>query len=98
MRWRRASAAGCSGSGGRSTSTGRRSIFSCRRTGIPRPPSDSSGARVLPAGSYTGIPADVRHAAAARGETVLQIHGMGPFGIAYVNKADDPAARAAPPR
>jgi Zn-dependent alcohol dehydrogenase len=54
--------------------------------------------RALPAGSYTGIPADVRHAAAARGETVLQIHGVGPFGIAYVNKADDPAARAAPPR
>jgi hypothetical protein len=45
-----------------------------------------------------GIPADVRHVASARGETVVQIHGVGPFGIAYVNKADDPAARAAPPR
>jgi hypothetical protein len=54
--------------------------------------------RALPAGSYTGIPADVRHAATTRGETVLQIHGMGPFGIAYVNTADDPAAKAAPPR
>lgn len=59
---------------------------------------DGASMRALPAGSYTGIPADVRHAAAARGETVLQIHGMGPFGIAYVNAADAPGAGAPSPR
>jgi quercetin dioxygenase-like cupin family protein len=59
---------------------------------------DGARMQTLAAGSYTGIPADVRHVASARGETVLQIHGNGPFGIDYLNKADDPASRSAPPR
>jgi len=32
----------------------------------------------------------MRHFAAARGDTVIQLHGMGPFQINWVNPADDP--------
>jgi hypothetical protein len=30
----------------------------------------------------------------ARTETVLQLHGVGPWQIHYINPADDPRARA----
>jgi hypothetical protein len=30
------------------------------------------------------------HYAEAKGETVVQIHGMGPWQVNYVNPADDP--------
>jgi hypothetical protein len=43
-RWRRGSVAGCTGCGGRSTSTGRPSTCSCRRTGTRRPWRASSAA------------------------------------------------------
>jgi len=59
---------------------------------------DQAQTRTLPAGSYGGIPADVRHYATAEGETVVQIHGVGPFGIAYVHAADDPRPKAGPQR
>jgi hypothetical protein len=32
----------------------------------------------------------MRHFVMAKGETIIQVHGMGPFGIHYVNPADDP--------
>ena len=54
--------------------------------------------RTLGPGSYTGIPASVPHVAVARGETVAQIHGTGPFGIDYVNTADQPRPAAGAPR
>jgi quercetin dioxygenase-like cupin family protein len=44
----------------------------------------------LPAGSYMRMPKTMRHFAAARGETILQVHGIGPFEVNYVNAADDP--------
>ena len=44
----------------------------------------------LPAGSYMRMPKTMRHFAAAKGETILQVHGIGPFEINYVNAADDP--------
>ena len=44
----------------------------------------------LPAGSYMRMPKGMRHFAVARGETILQAHGVGPFEIHYVNPADDP--------
>lgn len=49
----------------------------------------SKGETLLP-GSFVSAPAGMRHYAWTSGETVLQIHGMGPFGITYVNAADDP--------
>jgi quercetin dioxygenase-like cupin family protein len=44
----------------------------------------------LPAGSYMRMPKGMRHFAAAKGETIIQVHGVGPFEIHYVNPADDP--------
>lgn len=55
---------------------------------------DESAMQDLPTGAFAHWPAGMRHFAAARGETVLQIHGVGPWGINYVNPADDPRSTA----
>jgi quercetin dioxygenase-like cupin family protein len=44
----------------------------------------------LPAGSFMCMPKSMRHFAMAKGETIIQVHGMGPFDVNYVNPADDP--------
>src|SRR5579864_8620472 len=44
----------------------------------------------MPAGSYMRMPKKMRHFAAAKGDVILQLHGIGPFEINYVNPADDP--------
>lgn len=44
----------------------------------------------LPVGSFMSMPREMRHFAWAKGETILQVHGIGPFDITYVNSADDP--------
>ena len=44
----------------------------------------------LGAGSYALMPARQPHAARAKGETMIQVHGVGPFAITYVNPQDDP--------
>lgn len=44
----------------------------------------------LPAGSFAKMPKGTRHFAVARGETTVQINGIGPWGINYVNPSDDP--------
>jgi quercetin dioxygenase-like cupin family protein len=49
---------------------------------------DSS--ETMPAGSFIRMPKKMRHFAWAKGETIIQVHGMGPFEINYVNPADDP--------
>jgi hypothetical protein len=36
------------------------------------------------------LPGKMHHAAQAKGEVVLELHGMGPFDIHYLNPADDP--------
>jgi hypothetical protein len=47
-------------------------------------------AETLPAGSFVRMPKEMRHFAWSKGETILQLHGTGPFEINYVNAADDP--------
>lgn len=47
----------------------------------------------LAAGSYAVMSADMPHYAVAKGTTVVQVHGMGPFVINYVNPADAPAKK-----
>jgi ChrR-like protein with cupin domain len=44
----------------------------------------------LTAGSFMSMPKDMRHFAWAKGETMIQVHGIGPFDITYVNPSDDP--------
>ena len=51
---------------------------------------DAATMQEMPAGSYMRMPKTMRHFAMAKGETVLQLHGVGPFAINYVNAADDP--------
>jgi quercetin dioxygenase-like cupin family protein len=48
-------------------------------------------AHELVAGSYHFLPGKLHHAAEAKGEnTVVQVDGMGPFDIHYLNPAENP--------
>ena len=49
-----------------------------------------TGGHELAAGAFALMPSGTRHYASAKGETVIQLHGTGPWGINYVNAADDP--------
>src|SRR5215468_4543704 len=51
---------------------------------------DRNSARKLPAGSFGYWPAGMKHTAWSEGETIIQLHGVGPWQINYVNLADDP--------
>ena len=51
---------------------------------------DRNSAKKLAAGSFGYWPAGMKHAAWSEGETVIQLHGIGPWQIKYVNPADDP--------
>lgn len=42
------------------------------------------------AGSYMQMAKETRHFAQAKGETIVQLNGIGPFEINYVHPADDP--------
>ena len=55
---------------------------------------DKGTMKDLPAGGYTLLPAEMRHYAMATSAAVVQVHGMGPFQLTYVNPADDPSKRA----
>lgn len=50
---------------------------------------ESRGEKVI-AGGFSFVAKAMTHYAWFTEETVLQLHGMGPQGIAYVNPADDP--------
>ena len=51
---------------------------------------DTAATRALPAGTYSSMPAGMRHFGWMSGETVLQLSTLGPWTITYVNPADDP--------
>ena len=51
---------------------------------------DQAGSREMPAGTFGFWPAGMRHFAWAKGDTVIQLHGIGPWTITYVNPSDDP--------
>ena len=51
---------------------------------------DESAAHEMIAGSFAVMPAGMKHFVWTTGETIVQIHGEGPFEIKYVNPADDP--------
>jgi hypothetical protein len=51
---------------------------------------DRTSAKKLPAGSFGYWPAGMKHTAWSEGETIIQLHGIGPWQINYVNPADDP--------
>ena len=51
---------------------------------------DKTATRAMPAGSFGYWPVGMRHFAWVSGDTVLQLHGQGPWTVTYVNPADDP--------
>jgi quercetin dioxygenase-like cupin family protein len=51
---------------------------------------ERSAAKTLPTGTYGFWPAGMKHTAWFDAGTVIQIHGIGPWQINYVNPADDP--------
>ena len=51
---------------------------------------DKSATQPMGAGTFGYWPAGMKHFAWVEGETVLQLHGVGPWGIQYLNPSDDP--------
>jgi hypothetical protein len=54
---------------------------------------DASAMTRLPTGTFAALEPGVRHFAESEGETVIQLHGTGPWRLTYVNPADDPRQR-----
>ncbi len=51
---------------------------------------DVKTAKPLPAGSFAMMKVGTVHYFFTTTECIIQIHGMGPWGITYVNPKDDP--------
>ncbi len=54
---------------------------------------DRAAQKALPSGSFFHLPAGTPHYAWAEVETVVQINGIGPFDVTYVDRKDDPRAQ-----
>ena len=51
---------------------------------------DEAAGKEMGAGGYMVMPPGMKHYAWTPAETIIQVQGMGPFVIKYVNPADDP--------
>lgn len=51
---------------------------------------DEKAAKQIPAGGFAMMNTGTRHYAFTEMESIIQLHGMGPWDIIYVNAADDP--------
>ena len=51
---------------------------------------DLAGAPILRAGDFVTVRANQHHFDVARSASIVQIYGMGPFSLIYVNPDDDP--------
>lgn len=54
---------------------------------------DKAALQALTPGSYAVMPKEMRHFGQLKGDTIVQVHGIGPFKVIYVNPADDPMAK-----
>jgi anti-sigma factor ChrR (cupin superfamily) len=64
---------------------------------------DESKLQAMNVGNFNLMPKEMRHFALCKGETIVQIHGAGPFKLNWVNPSevqppDAPAAAAAKPK
>jgi hypothetical protein len=55
---------------------------------------DESKMMSLPVGTYVLMPRHMHHFAGTKTGALVQVHGVGPFKINYVNPADDPSKAA----
>jgi hypothetical protein len=55
---------------------------------------DESKMMSLPVGTYVLMPRRMHHFAGTKEGALVQVHGVGPFKINYVNPADDPSKAA----
>lgn len=55
---------------------------------------DAKALHPLTAGSYSFMPKNTRHFGTFLPGTVIQVHGVGPFQLIFVNPADDPRTAA----
>jgi quercetin dioxygenase-like cupin family protein len=55
---------------------------------------DAAKTKVMLAGAFGTVGANMHHYAIARTKTVVQVSAMGPFVLTYVNPKDQPQARA----
>jgi hypothetical protein len=51
---------------------------------------DSAKTKALPPGSVAIMQPKTNHFGWTKDETIVQVHGVGPWGVTYVNPADDP--------
>ena len=50
--------------------------------------------KALPTGSFFSMPAKMHHFAFAKGETTVEVSGIGPFKLTYIDPKDDPSKQA----
>ena len=60
---------------------------------------DETKLQPMNVGNFVSMPKEVRHFAMSKGESIVQVHGMGPFKVNWVNPSDvqPPDAPAAAP-
>ena len=59
---------------------------------------DETKLQTMNVGNFITVPKEMRHFAASKGETIVQVHGTGPFKVNWVNPAEvEPPASAAAP-
>ena len=51
---------------------------------------DDAAMKTFTAGGFARMPKKTPHYVMAKGETVIQVHAIGPFVLTYVNPKDDP--------
>lgn len=61
---------------------------------------DDSKLQTMNVGNFVTVPKEMRHYASCKGETIVQVHAMGPFKVNWVNPSEveppDAAAAAKP--
>ena len=57
---------------------------------------DEAKLQAMNVGNFVSVPKDMRHFAMSKGETIVQVHGSGPFQATWVNPSEVQPADAAP--
>jgi ketosteroid isomerase-like protein/quercetin dioxygenase-like cupin family protein len=55
---------------------------------------DQAALKDVPSGGYFVAPREMRHFFMAKTAATIEVHGVGPFAVNYVNPADDPSRKA----